>query len=95
MKPVRFIDPVKYWKDKSFVNCTFKNLQVKVIEDGKPIYQSPEVEEIQRYVRDQLQNEIWEEEQRFENPHGHYFDMSPAMFELKMNLLYTLGKTRG
>ncbi len=94
-KPVRFIDPVKYWKDKSFVNCTFKNLQVKVIEDGKRIYQCPSVKEIQHYVMDQLQNEIWEEEQRFENPHGHYYDMSPAMFELKMNLLYSLGKTKG
>ena len=94
-KPVRFIDPVKYWKDKSFVNCTFKNLQVKVIEDGKQIYTCPDVREIQSYVRYQLENEIWEEEQRFENPHGHYFDMSPAMFEMKMNLLYALGKTKG
>ncbi|MBQ6365243.1 MAG: nicotinate phosphoribosyltransferase [Oscillospiraceae bacterium] len=92
-RPVRYIDPLKYWKDKSFENCTFKDLQIKVIENGKPIYTCPGVEEIQKYVRYQLHNEIWEEEQRFENPHTHYFDMSPAMFEMKMNLLYTLGKT--
>ncbi len=92
-RPVRYIDPLKYWKDKSFENCTFKDLQIKVIENGKPIYTCPGVEEIQKYVRYQLLNEIWEEEQRFENPHTHYFDMSPAMFEMKMNLLYTLGKT--
>lgn len=93
-KPVRYIDPQKYWKERSFENCTFKDLQIKVIEDGKQIYSCPPVEEIRQYVRDQLNNEIWEEEQRFENPHGHYYDMSPAMYELKMNLLYTLGKAK-
>ena len=93
-KPVRYIDPQKYWKERSFENCTFKNLQVKVIEDGKQIYQCPSVEEIRSYVQRQLKEEIWVEEQRFENPHGHYYDMSPAMYELKMNLLYTLGKAK-
>ena len=44
--------------------------------------------EIRQYVKDQLENEIWEEEQRFENAHTHYLDMSPAMFELKMSLLH-------
>lgn len=93
-RPVRYIDPQKYWKERSFENCTFKNLQVKVFEDGKQIYQCPPVEEIRQYVQHQLKEEIWVEEQRFENPHGHYYDMSPAMYELKMNLLYTLGKAK-
>ena len=93
-RPVRYVDPQKYWKERSFENCTFKNLQVKIFEDGKQIYHCPPVEEIRQYLRDQLKNEIWEEEQRFENPHGHYYDMSPAMYELKMNLLYHLGKTK-
>ena len=93
-RPVRYVDPQKYWKERSFENCTFKNLQVKIFEDGKQIYHCPSVEEIRQYLRDQLKNEIWEEEQRFENPHGHYYDMSPAMYELKMNLLYHLGKTK-
>ncbi len=38
-----------------------------------------------------LDDEIWEEEQRFENPHRHYLDMTPAYYELKMELL---SKTR-
>ena len=43
--------------------------------------------EIQAYVKKQLKEEIWEEEQRFENPHRHYLDMSPSYYELKMDLL--------
>ena len=86
--PVRYVDPVNYWKNRSFVGCHFKKLQVPVFEKGKRIYDLPDIEEIRQYVKDQLENEIWEEEQRFENAHTHYLDMSPAMFELKMSLLH-------
>ena len=85
--PVRFVDPKEYWRDRHFENCTFKELQVKIFEDGKQVYEVPSIEDIRKFVRYQLDHEIWQEEQRFENPHEHYFDMSPKMFELKMSLL--------
>lgn len=85
--PVRFVDPKEYWRERHFENCSFKELQVKIFENGKQIYTNPPIDEIRAYVRHQLDNEIWPEEQRFENPHQHYFDMSPKMFELKMSLL--------
>lgn len=87
-RPVRYVDPVKYWKDRNFVDCTFKPLQRQIFKDGELVYQLPSLEEIKEYVRHQLDHEIWEEEQRFENAHPHYLDMSPAMFELKMSLLH-------
>ena len=93
--PVDYVDPQKYWKRRSFTGCTFKNLQVKVFESGKQIYESPSAEEIRNYVNKQLTDEIWDEEQRFDNPHGHYFDMSPAMYELKMNLLDEFEHAKG
>ena len=46
-----------------------------------------ETMEIADYVRHQLQNEVWEEEQRFENPHGHYLDFSPAYYKMKLQML--------
>jgi nicotinate phosphoribosyltransferase len=42
---------------------------------------------IREYVKEQLENEIWQEEQRFENPHKHYVDMSVDYYEMKMDLL--------
>ena len=90
--PVRYVDPQKYWEDRSFTGCTFKPLQVKVVEKGEIIYDCPTADEIRSYVHQQRSGEIWEEEQRFENPHTHYLDMSPAMFETKMGLLYAHGK---
>lgn len=87
-RPVRYVDPVQYWKNRCFVNCTFKPLQKQIFQGGELVYEMPPLNEIRSYVRDQLENEIWEEEQRFENSHTHYLDMSPEMFELKMSLLH-------
>jgi len=87
-QPVRYVDPVKYWKDRSFTDCTFRPLQKQIFKKGELVYELPALPDIRSYVRDQLEHEIWEEEQRFENSHPHYLDMSPAMFELKMSLLH-------
>ena len=38
-------------------------------------------------MKRQLATEVWPEEQRFENPHHHYLDMSPAYYKMKMALL--------
>ena len=86
-KPYRYVDPVKPWKVRYFENCTLKELQMPVVRDGKRIMETKSLQELQKYVKDQLQNEIWEEEQRFENPHIHYLDMSPEYYEMKMDLL--------
>lgn len=45
------------------------------------------MQEIADYVKKQFDNEIWIEEQRFENPHIHYLDMTPAYYEMKRDLL--------
>jgi nicotinate phosphoribosyltransferase len=89
--PFRYIDPVKSWKQRTFSNCTAKQLLKLYVKDGKRVENLPTLQEIRNYVKNQLDNEIWQEEQRFENPHRHYLDMTPNYYEMKMNLLY---KTR-
>ena len=88
----RFVDPKMPWRNLKFTNCTAKPLQVKIFENGKRVYELPALEEIRSYVRKQLDEEIWEEEQRFINPHEHYMDMTPDYYELKMGLLHERGK---
>ena len=90
--PVRYVDPLKYWKNRCFEECTFKKLHQQIFKDGELVYELPKLNDIRSYVRHQLDNEIWQEEQRFENSHPHYLDMSPAMFELKMGLLHECSK---
>ena len=86
-RPYRYIDPKKPWKSRFFTNCTARELQHDVIKDGKCVAQRPSLGEIRSYVKEQLDKEIWQEEQRFENPHTHYLDMSPAYYEMKLALL--------
>ena len=85
---VRYVDPVHPWRQKYFENCTFRDMLVPLFRNGKRVGERPDVHQIRDYVKKQLATEVWEEEQRFENPHTHYVDMSPALYELKMNLLH-------
>ena len=89
-RPYRYVDPEKPWKNRFFENCTVKELQELVIKDGRRTLPPRSLEEIRSYVAEQLENEIWEEEQRFENPHKHYLDMSPDYYDMKMSLLHNL-----
>ena len=85
--PYRYVDPQKPWKERYFEGCRAVPLKVKYIENGKLIRSLPSVKEIATFVKEQLKNEIWDEEQRFENPHAHYLDMSPTLYDLKMKML--------
>ncbi len=89
-----FVDTQRPWKKLSFRNCTFRELQEKVLENGKRVHPSPSLNEVRAYVRKQLDTEIWPEEQRFANPHVHYLDMSPKYYQMKMGLLAAAKKTR-
>ena len=81
------IDPERPWKKRLFLDCTLKELQQKVLEDGRRTQPVPTVRDIARYVRHQLNHEIWDEEQRFRNPHKHYIDMTSDYYNMKMRML--------
>ena len=84
---VEYVDPNKPWKHRVFTGCTFVPLQQPVFIDGRFVGTTPSVKEIAKYVERQLSEEIWEEEQRFENPHKHYVDMTPSYYKMKNELL--------
>ena len=86
-QPFRYVDPRKPWKNRFFEGGSAMNLRRLYVRDGERVEDLPPLEEIREYVRRQLAEEIWPEEQRFENPHRHYLDMTPDYYELKMGLL--------
>lgn len=91
-EPFRYIDPVAPWRQRTFDHCTCKELQVPIFKDGRLLYELPSLDQIREYVRNQMEEEMWTEEQRFENPHVHYLDMTPNYYDMKMELLYTIQK---
>ena len=94
-QPCRYVDPQKPWKNRYFEGVTAKNLRKLYIKGGKRVEELPSLDEIRDYVKYQLDHEIWQEEQRFENPHRHYLDMTPDYYELKMSLLHETRKQHG
>jgi len=87
-----YIDPQKPWKSAIFSDCTVREMQETVMKNGKRTKPSPSLENIRNYVKQQLETEVWPEEQRFENPHIHYLDMSPEYYKMKMVLLRSTQK---
>ncbi len=82
-----YICPDKPWKPRVFSNCTFRALLQPLFREGKQVAKLPKLEEIRQYVQRQLQDEVWTEEQRFENPHQHYLDMSEGYYQMKLSLM--------
>ena len=86
-KPYHFISPERPWKKYTYQNCTAKLMQKPMVLNGQRTYETESVTDIANRVKYQLQHEIWVEEQRFENPHLHYLDMSPAYYDMKIHML--------
>ena len=86
-RPFRYVDPQKPWKNRFFEGLSAVHVRRLYVRAGKRVEELPQLDEIRSYVRRQLAEEIWPEEQRFENPHRHYLDMTPTYYELKMSLL--------
>lgn len=86
-KPYPYMDEIKPWKRRSFTNFTCEKLQKKIFEDGKLVYELPSLKEIQQKVKNQLSTTVWPEEQRFENPHTHYVDLSMELYKTKQEML--------
>lgn len=86
-EPYRFISPERPWKKYTYKNCTARLLQKPMVLNGKRTFEPEEVSVIAERVKYQLRHEIWAEEQRFENPHLHFLDMSPDYYEMKIHML--------
>ncbi|MBE5944365.1 MAG: nicotinate phosphoribosyltransferase [Lachnospiraceae bacterium] len=86
-KPYPYVDPVKPWKKMYFENVDIKKMQVTIFDKGELVYNIPSLAKIREYVANQLKYQVWEEEQRYENPHTHYVDLSKKLYEAKASML--------
>ena len=85
-KPYEIFHPEHTWKRKTVTNFEARPLQVPIFEKGVCVYQSPSLQEIQQYCKEQIHT-LWDEMLRFENPHKYYVDLSQELWDLKRTLL--------
>ena len=79
-------DPNAVWKKTRVTNYTVRNLQVPIFKEGKCVYESPSIEEIKAYCKEQVDT-LWDETLRFENPQTYYVDLSQKLWDMKNRLL--------
>ena len=85
-KDLEIFDPSATWKKKTVYNFTARPLLVPVFLEGKRVYDSPSLPEIQAYCRQQVDT-LWDEVKRFDNPHSYYVDLSDRLWNIQQDLL--------
>ena len=90
-EPITLFDPVAPWKKKTLKEYTVKELQVPIFEKGTCVYESPDIKEIQKYCKEQVET-LYEEVLRFENPHTYYVDLTEKLWNLRKNMIEGSGK---
>ena len=79
-------DPNAIWKKTRIRNYEVRNLHVPIFEQGRCVYESPDIETIKNYCREQMET-LWDETLRFENPQTYYVDLSQKLWDMKNHLL--------
>ena len=89
-RDITIFDPNAVWKRKTVYDYRAEKLLVQVFDKGKPCYQSPGIEEIREFCRQQIDT-LWDESKRFEYPHRYYVDLSQELWDMKQQLLEEMG----
>lgn len=81
-------DPVETWKKTHLApnSYTIREMLVPVFKNGKCVYHSPKVMDIQAYCKKELDT-LWDESRRLMNPHEVHVDLSNELWHLKNQLL--------
>lgn len=79
-------DPTSPWKKKILTNYVVRPLQELIFDNGKLVYNSPNLTDISKNAKKELDS-LWEEVKRIKNPHKYYVDLSQDLWNLKNQLL--------
>ena len=87
-KPLLLFDPSEPWKKTKLPAGSYcvRELLVPIFKNGECVYTSPSVMDIRSYCQEEL-NTLWDETRRLFHPHKVYVDLSPRLYDMKINLL--------
>ena len=83
---MEIFDPMATWKKKTVYNFTARELLVPIFLNGRRVYDSPSLPEIQAYCRQQVDT-LWDEVKRFDYPHKYVVDLSRKLWDIQQELL--------
>ena len=88
-QPLTIYDPVNTWKSMTLTNYTMKELQVPLFKNGKRVYESPSLTDIQKHCREELDT-FWDQYKRLLNPQRYKVDLSDSLWMLKNSMIQQL-----
>ena len=80
------LNPDSFKKTRKITPIRIEKLLVPYIIDGKKVIDLPSVNEVKNYVKEQIENHIWESELRSEFPHTHYVDLTLKVHKVREEL---------
>lgn len=92
-KELVLFDPNETWKKTLLIPGSYRlrELLVPVFKQGKCVYTSPEVMDIQAYCREELDT-LWEESKRLAYPHRIHVDLSQKLWNMRVELLSSINR---
>lgn len=87
-KPLEVInlDMDEFDRRKTIIPVSVEKLLVPHMINGEVVISLPTIAEKKAYIKDQLENHVWESELRPEMPHKHYVDLTVKVAELRSDL---------
>ncbi|NLB90699.1 MAG: nicotinate phosphoribosyltransferase [Clostridiales bacterium] len=85
-EPLTIFDPLHTWKQMTLTNYTMRDMLVPIFRNGKAVYQSPALLDIQAYAQQEVAS-FWDEYMRLNNPQRYKVDLSKPLYDLKKELL--------
>ena len=82
-KRIKMFHPVHTFVSKFVTNFEAKELHQLVIDQGEVVYENPELMDIRKYAKDNL-NLLWDEYKRSLNPEEYPVDLSQKCWDNKM-----------
>ena len=80
------LDPDAYHVRRTIHAYHIEKLLVPHIIGGELVIDLPDIETKKAYIRDQIENKVWESELRPEMPHQHYVDLTLKVAEVRSEL---------
>lgn len=80
------LDPDAYHARRVVKAYHIEKLLVPHIVGGELVIDLPDIETKKNYIRDQLENKVWESELRPEMPHQHYVDLTLKVAEVRAEM---------
>lgn len=90
-EPLEIFHPIETWKKMTIENFYTKDLLVPIFIDGKQVYESPALLDIQKFAKEEIES-FWDEYRRLIMPQEYKVDLSQKLYDLKHDLLKAKNK---